>query len=296
MPRITNAPPHVYAHDRFDRAALMRRDEAWLEARREDPRSRIVFVSPDLKFRFQAHEDGPKATFGSVETHGDRLPDEAIFLGIENEVAVFALVSDDAHDEAADLRDHGPSLPVDQAGLLAYARALVHWHRTHRFCGHCGAPTMVIQGGHARVCPACEKQVFPRTDPAVIVLVVRGNSCLMARSPRFPQGMFSTLAGFVEPGESLEMTLRREVFEEVGVQLDDLAYRSSQPWPFPQSLMLGFRARALNEDLTLDPEEIEDAMWVEKAVMRDDARRSFRLPRPDSIARFLVEEWLAEPD
>ncbi len=296
MPVILNAPPHIYAHERFDRAALRRRDEAWLAARRQDPQTRVIAVSSSLKFRFRSDDGVARAVLTVLADHSVPLPEEAIFLGLENGAAVFALAHEEDDADQDDLRQFGPNLPAAEAGLLAYARALVHWHTTHRFCGHCGSPTKVIQGGHARICTVCERQVFPRTDPAVIVLVLSGRRCLMARSPRFLEGMYSTLAGFVEPGESLEMTLRREVHEEVGVRIANLSYRSSQPWPFPQSLMLGFRAKALNEDLKLDPEEIEDALWVDKDLMRDDVLRPFKLPRADSIARFLIEEWLDEPD
>ncbi len=305
MRRILNSPPHVYAHERFDRAAIRRTDEAWLQSRRRDPNSRVIHVSRDLKFGFRQECGETRAIIRRLDEHEEQLPDDAIFLGLSGEeIAVFAVGHSDEHlgDQHAggaeldhhDLRQFGPSLPADEAGLLAYARALVHWHNTHLYCGSCGERTAVIQGGHARRCPACSRQVFPRTDPAVIVLVILDNCCLMARSPRFLPNMYSTLAGFVEPGESLEMTLRREVFEEVGVKITDLSYRSSQPWPFPQSLMLGFRARALDDTLKIDQDEIEDAMWVEKSLMMDDQRRPFSLPRADSIARFLIEEWLAE--
>jgi NAD+ diphosphatase len=128
----------------------------------------------------------------------------------------------------------------------------------------------------------------------VIVLVTHGDQCLLGRSPRFPPGMHSTLAGFVEPGESLEQTLYREVLEETGIEIDDMVYRGSQPWPFPQSLMLGFRARALTTRIVVDPDELEDARWFDRAELRDADRRPVRLPNPDSIARFLIEEWLAE--
>ncbi|MEO1018627.1 MAG: NAD(+) diphosphatase, partial [Pseudomonadota bacterium] len=264
MRRILNAPPHVYAHDRFDRAALQRRDELWLASRREDPETRVILVSSGLKFQFDNKGDAPQAIVGRVADQGDPLPEEAIFLGVDGEIAVFALPHDADHQDAVDLREHGPSLPADQAGLLAYARALVHWHGTHRFCGHCGSATRVIQGGHARLCTQCARQVFPRTDPAVIVLVLSGRRCLMARSARFLPGMYSTLAGFVEPGESLEMTVRREVFEEVGVRLDDLSYRSSQPWPFPQSLMICFHAEAASTEIRIDEDELEDAGWYSR--------------------------------
>jgi NAD+ diphosphatase len=188
----------------------------------------------------------------------------------------------------------GSLLPAQEAGLLAYARALAHWHARHRFCGACGRENLVASAGHARPCPACGNETFPRTDPAVIVLVISGERCLLGRAARFPTGMYSTLAGFLEPGESLEETLAREVYEEVGVRVVEAVYRSSQPWPFPQSLMLGFRARALGEELRIDPEEIEDARWFTRAELRHEENRPVRLPSSDSIARYLIDEWLAE--
>ncbi len=155
------------------------------------------------------------------------------------------------------------------------------------------------QGGHLRRCTACDAQHFPRSDPAVIVLVThrdakRGERCLLGRSARFPPGLYSTLAGFVEPGESLEAAVRREVQEEAGLELFAIDYRSSQPWPFPASLMLGFRARALRDDLAIDPDELVDAGWFTKAELLDPERRPVKLPNPDSIARHLIEEWLGE--
>lgn len=299
MPLRASLPPPIYADPGLDHAAHRRRDEAWLAARRRDPATRVLFLS-GLKFPVLGAEDAPQLYAPSLaELDGDSLPPEAIFLGEDGGVAWFALDLGERPPllgRLVELRSVGLLLSAGEAGILAYARALAHWHRQHRHCSACGVATEAVQGGHVRRCPACGLQHFPRTDPAVIVLVTHGEACLLARSPRFPPGMYSTLAGFVEPGESLEATLRREVFEETGIEIDEPIYRASQPWPFPQSLMLGFRARARTTRLILDPEEIEDGRWFSRKELLDAARRPVRLPNRDSIARLLIEEWLAEDE
>lgn len=226
--------------------------------------------------------------------------DAAIFLGESGGRPVFAVDSSDPGSHpgwesvtSADLRRDGPRLSEEDAALWAYARALTWWHRRHRFCPVCGEPSQRADAGHRRVCLVCGAEQHPRTDPAVIVLVHEEDRCLLARSPRFPPGMYSTLAGFVEPGESLEDCVRREVFEEVGVRVDDIRYHSSQPWPFPQSLMIGFSARALGSELRLDPAEIEDARWVSREVLADRSRwDGFTVPPSFAIARRLMQAWI----
>ena len=179
--------------------------------------------------------------------------------------------------------------------LLAYARAVVTWSRRHRFCGTCGAPTEPRQGGHVRRCAseACREDHFPRTDPAIIVLVTDGDRCLLGRKDIWPEGVYSTLAGFVEPGESLSEAVVREVREESGIEVGSIRYRSSQPWPFPASLMLGFRAERVGGELSVASQELADARWFERS---DFARRreiGLRLPGRVSISRRLIEDWLA---
>jgi len=295
MSEITNSPPHRYADPAFERAAIRRKDEAWLEARRRDPRSLVVAL----------HELGPVVTGADdprlhLATLADvtaALPEDAPFLGEHEGRAIFALTLAADHPlatSAVPLRDVGPRLPRMEAGLAAYARALLYWHDTHGFCSACGRPTVVTEGGHARQCIACARTVFPRTDPAVIVLVACGDYCLLGRSPRFPPDMYSTLAGFVEAGESLEDTVRREIFEEAGVRVTAMRYRSSQPWPFPASLMLGFHATAADRSLAIDDDELADARWFHRDELSDPGRRPVNLPRPDSIARYLIESWLYE--
>ena len=196
-----------------------------------------------------------------------------------------------------DLRSVGPSLARRDGALLAYARGLSHWHDRHRFCGVCGAPSEVQSGGHVRVCTneTCKAEHFPRTDPAVIMLVHHGDKCLLGRSPHFPRGMHSTLAGFVEPGESFEDAVAREVYEEVRVKVKNVTYRSSQPWPFPASVMIGFLAEAESLDFSVNESELEAARWLSREDLKPENMPkdgSFFMPRRDSIARRLIEEWL----
>ncbi len=292
------ATPLLYAAPHLDRAAHRRKDEAWLARRREDPGTRVVFLS-GLKVPVLGREDLPTLYAPSISEHGAAaLPEESVFLGEQADgTPWFALDLGDRAPpagRAVELRNVSLLLPAAEASTLAYARGITHWHQGHRFCGFCGAATRSAQGGHARACQGCGRQHFPRTDPAVIMLVTDGDRCLLGRSPRFPPGMYSTLAGFVEPGESLEQTVAREVREEAGIEVEVDGYRGSQPWPFPQSLMLGFRARARTTALVLDPEELEDARWFDRTELLDERHRPVRLPNRDSIARALVDGWLAE--
>lgn len=186
--------------------------------------------------------------------------------------------------------------PLD-AELGATARSLLEWHRIHGFCANCGAKSQIDQSGWQRNCGVCGRNHFPRTDPVVIMLVTHGNSVLMGRSPGWPEGMYSLLAGFVEPGETIEAAVRRETFEEAGVRVGRVEYLSSQPWPFPSSLMFGCHGHAESTEITIDPAEIEDAQWV----TREDMLETFAGNTPDrkparrgAIAHFLIQAWLAD--
>ncbi len=197
-----------------------------------------------------------------------------------------------------DLRKYGPILDDIEASFLALSNGMFYWHNTHRFCGSCGFKNFSKEGGFVMKCSneKCGKSHFPRTDPAIITLISFQDKVLLGRSPRFPVSMYSTLAGFVEPGESLEQALEREVFEEVGIKVKNIKYFNSQPWPFPASLMLGFFAEALNEQMKIDYDEIEDAHWFSinelKSLEHPSITGGFKLPREDSIARRLVETWI----
>ncbi len=197
----------------------------------------------------------------------------------------------------SDLRQIAPTLAPDDGSVMAFARGLIWWHRRALWCGKCGAPTKVTDAGHSRACSSkeCGERFFPRVDPAVIMLIVRGDRCILGRQALWPIGMHSTLAGFAEIGESLEETVIREVHEEVGIRIGRPEYQHSQPWPFPSSLMLGFRAEALEDSLRVDTNELERAAWFTRAELRvSPENEEFRLPGKVSIARRLIEEWLAE--
>lgn len=197
----------------------------------------------------------------------------------------------------AELRANMAHLSPRAAELLASGKALLEWHRTHRFCAKCGSPSVITEAGWQRVCTSCEAHHFPRTDPVVIMLITRGNSVLMGRSLHWPEGMYSLLAGFVEPGETIEAAVRRETLEETGIGVGEVRYLSSQPWPFPNSLMFGCHGFATTDEITIDPTEIEDAIWVTREDMMAataDLRPDMRPARQGSIARFLIERWLAD--
>jgi NAD+ diphosphatase len=226
---------------------------------------------------------------------------EAVFLGLMDGAPVFADYVEDRepdHGRPAGLREAATELPATEAALAAYAGSLLAWHRRHRFCANCGAATEPRDGGHERVCPACEAHHFPRTDPVVIVRVSDGaDALLLGRQARWPEGRFSLLAGYVEPGETLEEAVRREVLEEAGVALDSVGYIASQPWPFPSSLMLGFSAVAERGDPKPGDDELAEVGWFERAELDAAARGDgpLMLAPPYSIARRLIDAWLGAP-
>ncbi len=291
---VANQPPHVYSSIGYDRAADRREDAAYQAAALRDPTTRFL-VLHGLKPLVTESEAGPRAMLLDAAGLAGFRPEEPVFLGLLADRAVFAVDLDGAEIEGGtylELRSVTTGLPPGEAGLMAFARALAHWRLRHRHCGACGSLMTTVLAGHCRRCDSCGFDTFPRTDPAVICLVVSGEHCLLGRSRHFVDGMFSTLAGFVEPGESLEQTIAREIHEEVGIQVTATRYRSSQPWPFPQSLMLGFQADAPFIAPVIDPAEIEAARWFHKSELLEPERRPVRLPNQDSIARFLIEEWL----
>lgn len=197
----------------------------------------------------------------------------------------------------AELRRVMTRLSERDAELAAMARGVLEWHRTHGFCATCGGLTNITMAGWQRNCPACSRSHFPRTDPVVIMLITHGNKVLMGRSHVWPEGMYSLLAGFVEPGETLEGAVRREVFEESGIRVGAVDYLASQPWPFPASLMFGCAGAALNTDITIDPKEIEDALWVSREEMLDifeGVHPKIKPARKGAIAHFLLENWLSD--
>lgn len=196
-----------------------------------------------------------------------------------------------------DLRNAMARLSPREAELAATARAVLHWHRSHAFCAACGARSDMVHAGWQRHCPACGTQHFPRTDPVVIMLVTRGNRLLLGRNAVWPEGMYSLLAGFVEPGETLEAAVRREVAEETGVVVGPVRFLASQPWPFPANLMLGAHAEAMSEAITLDPAELQDALWISREEVLQvfsGKHAAIKPPRKGAIAESLMRNWLAD--
>ncbi len=294
---------NFYAGLELDRVAERRSDTAWIESLLRDPTSRLIPVWRSRNLIVEG--DMPEAVL--LSTTEIQVSNGALFLGLSGSTAYFAADLSPLEETALpglftrgkfiDLRAVGAVMDRQHGALLAYARGLTHWHSRHGFCANCGAATVAAEGGHVRQCtnPACNSQHVPRTDPAVIMLVTHGDKAFLARNKRFPFPMYSTLAGFVEPGESLEETVAREVYEESGLRVTDVRYQSSQPWPFPCSIMLGFRARALGTEFRVDGEELIDAGWFDRAHLRaTHDPDKFRTPRGDSIARRLIDEWIAE--
>jgi NAD+ diphosphatase len=295
---------NAYTGSPLDRAAEKRDDADWIAARLADPQSLFLpvwrarsLVRPGTAGQEAVLLTGEAA--GALRMAGGPWA----FLGLWGERACFAVDCSTAEDPLPllpagfgsfqDLRALAGTLAAGEASLLAHARGLMHWRTRHRFCGVCGGACEPRSAGNVMVCTGCGAQHFPRTDPAVIMLVLRGDRCLLGHSRRFPNAtMYSTLAGFVEPGESLEEAVRREVQEETGVRVGEVLYHSSQPWPFPSSIMLGFHAEGLSEAIRVDPEELADARWFAADEVRRHEALGFSLPRVDSIARRLIEDWL----
>ncbi len=306
MSVILASRPNVYTGSPLDRADGRRTDEAWIAERLADPASRWVPVWR-ARTLFRGLDEGrPEAVFLTGEAASAlRLAGGPwAFLGLQDGIAVLTVdvsaVEDplpllpDGMARFEDLRRLGPGLAPNEAAILAHARGLMHWRTRHGFCGVCGGQCEPRNAGHAMACTQCQAQHFPRTDPAVIMLVHRGDRALLGHSQRFPKiNMYSTLAGFVEPGESLEEAVAREVFEESAIRVGQVRYHSSQPWPFPSSIMLGFYAEGLTEEITIDPNELRDARWFSRAELRDPGAHGFTVPPQDSIARRLIEDWVA---
>ncbi|MGV8985471.1 MAG: NAD(+) diphosphatase [Cypionkella sp.] len=300
----------------LDRAAGLRSDAAQQEALWHNGRVLAVWKGRPLTIAGQSIAWLPTdaAFAGQRET--------AIFLGLSDETAVFAQdvsawVPDQSIGDSVgffDTQVQGhPDLPADHgfhelraimsqlsprdAELCATARALMEWHRSHGFCATCGAKSDITHAGWQRTCPVCNTSHFPRTDPVVIMLITRGNRLLLGRGPTWPEGMYSLLAGFIEPGETIEAAVRREVFEESGIKVGQVDYLSSQPWPFPASLMMGCRGEALSDEITIDPTELQDARWVTREELLSafaGTHPEIRPSRKGAIAQFIMSHWLAD--
>ncbi len=295
MRRITPGRANSYTGGSLDRAAHLRTDDAWLEAAFSGEQSRFA-----LFWRGKALIENDVAPRAVLAAKPDmRAP--WVFLGLQNGAPVFAMDLSDQENPPAmcgaftDLRGLTGSLGANDATILATARGMLHWRAKTSFCAVCGAAVRPIRGGWVLECSRCGTEHYPRTDAAVIMLVTRGEFLLLGQSHKFPveRNFYSTLAGFVEPGESLEDAVRREVLEEVGLRVGAVAYHSSQPWPFPASLMLGYYAEALNDEIVLDAAEMRDARWFTREDIANRKALGFNLPPQDSIARRLIEDWLA---
>jgi NAD+ diphosphatase len=305
--------PLVLSRGDVDRSGVLRTNETWLAQAWADPRTRVlvvqkgqavvrlagggaglVFVRPDeapdgVRFLLGVAADG--AVFFGVD---GELPDPAPLAG---EAGWAGETADGAEVRPSHLREAGPLLSNRDAGLMTHAVALANFHDTHHFCPNCGEPSEPVVSGHARRCTVEGTDEFPRVDPAMIVLVTDpGDRCLLARNAAWPPTRVSILAGFVEAGESAEQAVVREVGEEVGIAVGRVRYLGSQPWPMPQSLMLGFRAEAVGDlELRTDDDEITEANWFSRAELGDAiARGAIRLPPPVSIAHQIIRSWYGQ--
>jgi NAD+ diphosphatase len=289
-------PRNILAGPYLDRAAHLRKDPAFFANALSDPRSRVL---PLWNSRNLVEGETPRAAFLELAAipAERRTANDLMLLGRFGDADIFAYEVEaleppdlKAGARFEDLRLIASLLPAEEAGLLGYARGMISWRSRHRFCGTCGATTLAAKAGHVLICtnPVCRHEQFPRIDPAIIVLVSDGERALLGRQAAWPVGRYSTIAGFVEPGESLEDAVAREVFEETGINVDEIEYHSSQPWPFPSSLMLGFTARALNTKIEMRDDELQDAQWF----TRDDLASGHPLTPPSvSISFRLIEDW-----
>lgn len=299
---------HTFSGNPLDRADVQRRDEAWLRDAEQAESARYLPLW-QLNVLIQSAEGAERLAWlrpADVARLGINVP--PVFLGLEDGAPRFAIDISQVADPSHEL-DLGPEvrfeesraaamlLPMPDTGILAQSRAQVDWHRRHRFCGVCGGPTRQAKGGHVRECDACNAQHFPRTDPVAIMLIVDGERCLLGQShgPLSRTGMYSALAGFIDQGESIEEAVRREVREEAGVEVGEVRYHSSQPWPFPSSLMIGCHGQALSTEIDIDEEEMADVRWFERedvlTTLRGGEGAPRRLPGPIAIAHHLIKSW-----
>jgi len=300
-------PSMSFLENRLDRQATRRTEAEFLKRRLEEPDTRIVLSTPN---KLILPEQGDDAIGHHLETAlgiGGEL-DEMVFLGELSETgrAYFATTVAREDDEIAaidglkviDLRTLAlrADLSPHDLGVLAQARALIHWHRTHQFCSRCGHPSHMAEGGYRRDCPNCGAHHFPRTDPCVIMLITHGDKVLLGRPPRLPEGIFTTLAGFMEPGETIEDAARRETFEEAGIKVGAVRLIADQPWPFPANLMLGCVGEALTTEITIEDDELEACRWCgreEVQQMIDGTHTEGHIIPPFiSIAHHLITGWM----
>jgi NAD+ diphosphatase len=311
---------YAFAGAGLDRVSARRDDAGYVAGLRADLRARWALVARDMLILAR---DPPRAFWPLSLAESLGPPTVEILLGLDPEGApVFAaLLPDSAVEQRGgggdafldtrvlvvpgredltlvDMRSIAAQglLPPHETAILGGAKAIAHWHAKHCFCANCGQPSRVSAAGWRRECDACKAQHFPRTDPVVIMLATDGERCLLGRQPRFPKGMYSTLAGFVEPGETIEEAVRREIHEESGIVCGEVRYAASQPWPFPSSLMIGAVARAVSAEIVIDREELEDARWFSREEVQAMFERrhphGLTMPARMAIAHHLIKFWL----
>ena len=302
-------PPHLgYTASRIDRAASCRGDEAALTKFASDPRAGFYLIGGELVMMKKSN-DALEPLFTADEARAFAGGRETVFLGLMDGAPRFGLGLDPTAVEPHKTRDdlkltdlrtisvHGL---VDAQHLppLAEAKAVLGWHARHRFCPNCGAPTRVVEAGWRRDCPSCKVQHFPRTDPVAIMLPIAGERCVLGRSPRFAASMWSCLAGFIEPGETIEEAVRREVLEEVGIVCGRVNYFASQPWPLPMSLMIGCHAEALSDKIVVDRSELEDARWFDREelalMLLRKHPQGLTATVPHAIAHHIIRRYIEE--
>jgi NAD+ diphosphatase len=297
---------YCFGGNPLDRASERRGNEEWIASLLGDPDTRVLALR-DLK-PFTRGTATPALDWQPVAPWRDQIDTGAplIFLGLGDGRAHFAIdatgadIAPDIDIELIDVRALAPTLATGEAAILAEARSVLDWHARHRFCAQCGSATAIASAGWTRRCPQCRASHYPRTDPVVIMLAIRGERALLGRNRRRPGARFSCLAGFVEPGETLEDAVRREVREESGVQCGRVRYLAGQPWPFPSSLMLGFLTEALTEEIMVDPKELAEARWFSRDELREmfgraaagteDATQA-SVPAPIAIAHHIIRRW-----
>ncbi|WP_242927263.1 NAD(+) diphosphatase [Pontibacter vulgaris] len=293
---------NFYSDNPLNRRAELRTDNALMKQYLDAETTRFIVVS-DAKSLLRRQEQ-PEVAFLLRAELDDilTLAPIQVFLGTEGEEAYVALGLEGQHEQVEsllghtytfqDLRGVTPFLPRQHSALLAHARAMVYWHIRHKHCSDCGEPTRSQAGGHERHCENCGKLHFPRTDTAVIVLISEGDACLLGRQAMWAPGQYATLAGFLEPGETLEQAVAREAHEETGVALQSITYHSSQPWPFPGTIMVGFMATATSRSINVNYDELEDARWFTRQEIAESLQAgTFRLPSPVSISYRLIQDW-----
>ena len=305
--------PILFGNGAIDRAAHLRNDKAVQAAMQASPEARYMAM-------WRGHvlvTDAPEIAWLTRDEAARASRGDPLFLGVLNGQPRYAVDIPDWEEAGSDegqfekteashpaligtFRDFRSlffSLPDASLGDAATAKSLLHWHNSHRYCGYCGSKTRLTHAGWHRKCPSCQRMGFPHIEPVVIMLVTRGNQTLLGRSHGWPEGMFSLLAGFMEPGETIAEAVKREVFEETGVKVGKVKMLDDQPWPFPSSLMIGCHAEALSEEINLDPVELEAALWASRERVMETlggSEPSFQPARKGAIARNLLDRWLAD--